>query len=185
MNNTFDERLQEGRVVENLIENYMRSFGFEVFNRKVDQNDIKSIFENLKFGDTIIRTKYNEILFDEKYGSFISEKSIKGFQGNYYIITPNGDISEEGIRNARVIKNSTIKSYFNKVSPSKYKTAKSGDKGYRFNYIKNYLTLEEFMIQLVKFELLDDNYSNKITWLKSLFNKVILEKKIYESKEMF
>ena len=161
---TFDERLAEGRKVEIAVEEYMRSFGFDVENNTVDPNDQKSIVDNRIYGDTFLHYGGREnhpLMFDEKLGTFISRNSWLDFKGHFYILTPNGDISESGIRNAMVIRKCTVKAYGDKIRGKHLITAPSGDLGYRFHDVRNYMTLEDFMVLLTKMKLADIEDKNR------------------------
>lgn len=179
----FDERLATGRQVETKVEDYMRSFGFEVVNNTVDPNDKKSIFDNLVWGDTWLKVGPGDndwLKFDEKFGSFISQKSWSSYKGQYYILTPNGDITEEGIRNAHVLRSSTVKGYAAKLPSNRIRAGLSGDLGYRFHRLKNFITLEEFMLSLVKSKLMFSNHREGINWINKKIIKVLPKNAMYD-----
>ena len=169
------------------VTNYLNSFGFkieETYNEFQVRDYFKTtgvefktkkltpVAQKLKFGDSIIKLKkYENFTIDIRFGTFISKKSLEQYKGDYYILTPKGDISEEGIKNAMVIKNSTIKSYFQPVREDRMAIGPSGTKGYRFNRIKNFMRLEDFIIELAKV-LLQPNINQAIKELNLSFNKV-------------
>ncbi len=169
------------------VTNYLNSFGLKIeetysefqvrdfFGKdeiKIKTKKLTPITQKLRFGDSIIKLKeYENFIIDIRFGTFISEKSLEQYKGNYYILTPKGDISEEGIKNAMVIKNSTIKSYFQPVQEDRMTTGPSGTKGYRFNRIKNFMRLEDFIIELAKV-LLQPNINQAMKELNLSFNKV-------------
>ena len=139
---TFDERLAEGRKVEIAVEEYMRSFGFDVENHTVDPDKKETIHQNRIWGDTSLYfggRDMNPLLFDEKLGMFVSRNSWLDFRGHFYILTPDGNISESGIRNAMVIRRCTIKAYGEKIRSKHLVVAPSGDLGYRFHDVQNYM----------------------------------------------
>lgn len=171
------ELLEYGLKGEEAVLNYLTSFGFDVVQNRVDPEIKSTIINNLKYGDITIHI--NDTLrfaFDVKRGLFVSETSINRFIGQFYILIPKGDIDD--IENARVVKNSTIKRYF-KNTPRKFvQTGPSGQTGYRFTKLKNYVLLEDFVANLIKrLVILKHTYSpgERDSWSEYLqtFNKVL------------
>lgn len=152
----------------------MRSFGFHVINNPVVPKNEESIRNNLISGDTFLYYSGDNCLsFDEKCGTFISQSSWRCYKGNFYILTPRGDLTEEGIRNAIVIKASTIRSYAESMPQKLIFPGPSGSLGHRFKNVKNSMTLEQFMNLLVKLLLVCKDAKEVRDRLRRQFNKVL------------
>lgn len=82
-------------------------------------------------------------------GTFISESVIKRFNGHFFILIPNGDISDPS--KFRILWRNTIVNYYNKVEQYKkdYYIQHYGCKGFRFNNNFKYeSTLDKFVLKL-------------------------------------
>jgi hypothetical protein len=174
----YKERLSRGLEAEMLVYEYMSSFfGSKVKHRSMNSNDPNARLDNFKYGD--IEFHYDDdrkFFFDVKCGTFITETSAKGgFKGQYYILLPKGDTSPEAIKDAHVVKSSTVHSYANKISNSKWKEGPSDRKGYRFGRIKNFMRLEDFCVKMAKTYLNTNEFVSPLIVLSRQFNKVLPE----------
>lgn len=154
--NVDQELLNYGLEAEEVVLNYFTSFGLDATQNRVNPVIQNTIINNLRYGDIsiYINDKFR-LLFDVKRGLFISETSIRRFGGGFFIMFPSGNISDVGA--ARVVKSSTIKSYFNKVPQKFIQNGKSGQRGYRFSKLKNYVLLDDFVSNIIKRIIILDN----------------------------
>ena len=177
------ELLEMGLKGEKAILEYFQSYGLDVHQNKVNANDKYEIVQNLKLGDIVIEHPALDMNFDVKMGHFVSASSMRSFNGLFYIFIPGADIENIG-KNAKVVKSSTVKSYWAKVPEKFMHVGASGQTGYRFTKLKNYLLLEDFMTEYMKRIILMNNkydderkYSsnNPFKDLMKSFNKVYPE----------
>lgn len=98
-------------------------------------------------------SNYDSIGMSVKKGMFITQRDLYSFSGKYYILIPEGDLSHDNLLKARVIRNTTVRNYYEKVSSERKKqSTKYSDNilGYRFTKLLNYMTLKDFFIFLTK-----------------------------------
>lgn len=175
-----EARLNYGDEAENAVINYFKKFGISIEKRLAISGDVKSIYENMKLGD--LKLKFGDeperyLNFDVKRGCFISDNSIKNYKGQFFILIPKGDINN--IEKAKVVKSSTIRRYYSNIPAESRHTGLSGDKGYRFTKLKNFILLEEFVTELIKrLYILGDKYDydkqiSPMGELAIMFNKVL------------
>lgn len=168
-----EKLLAYGNEAEEKVLEYMRSFGLDVTRRYVIPDDKKSIYENLRYGDLVLKMNDSGhvINFDVKRGLFISKKSLDSYKGAFYILIPKGDLDD--IKNARVVKRSTVCNYFLQVEEGRYHKTTNGTIGYRFTKLKNYMTLEKYVVNFVKtIVIMNNDYDEYGRFLRS-FNKVL------------
>jgi hypothetical protein len=174
INKAYENRLYGGVEAEKAVHDYIVSFGLKAIHRQLDRSDPAERLDNFKNGDIEIQFNEHRIFkIDVKRGTFITESSAKGFDGHLFVLLPNGDISPEAIKNARVIKSSTIRAYADKLPESAWKEGLSGKLGYRFGKVKNYMRLEDFCTNLVKAYLNTDQFADPIGMMMEQFNKVL------------
>jgi hypothetical protein len=174
---TFDERLKFGKTAEKAVLDYLKQYGFdleyhEVFEEADNRTELR--INNLVHGDISIKNVAREkshrhlgalipknLDLDVKATYFVSEKSILGFKGQYYIFFPvrKDGIYVEDAPLAKVVRAKTIERYWQRVPESQRKRGPSGDSGYYFRNIKNHITLEEFAPLLIKIILIHSETS--------------------------
>ena len=161
---TRESRIQYGFEGELAVKQYFSEYGIKLHHNIVDAEDDEGrknqIFSNMKRGDLVYSYGENgrELFkFDVKRGQIISEKSLRFFRGQFFILIPEGNI--EDIENSRVIWRRTAENYINKATEGwtrKYVQLQSGDKGYRFlNKLRRETTLSDFVNRLVKFIIMN------------------------------
>jgi hypothetical protein len=163
---SFEERLEFGKKAERAVLAYLKQYGFDLEYREVyptADNRTELRIQNLVHGDISVknvayerrsdRTLPNKQLdLDVKATYFISEKSISGFKGQYYIFYPvrKEGVFEEDALLAKVVRAKTIQRYWERIPVKQRLHGPSGDSGYYFKNVKNHITLEEFAPLLIK-----------------------------------
>lgn len=158
MLNTKEERLQYGMEGEIAVKNYFQEYGINLEHNLVDAEDDEGrknqIFSNMKRGDLTFKYGNMELFrFDVKRGQIISEKCLRFYRGQFFILIPEGNL--ENIESSRVIWRRTVQNYVQKATEDfsrKYVQLPSGEKGYRFtNKLRRETTLSDFVNRIVKF----------------------------------
>lgn len=154
---TKEERIKYGLEAEIAVKNYFNDYGVKLIHNIVDapegEERKNQIFSNMKNGDLCYRNKERNLFrIDVKRGQMISEKSLRFFRGQFFILVPNGNIDD--IENSRVIWRRTVENYVNKATHSwneNYDILPSGEKGYRLiNPLKKETTLSDFVNRFIK-----------------------------------
>jgi hypothetical protein len=172
----FRERLNFGKKAEKIVAEYFTKYGFAVELQEVVDEQTRN--QNLVWGDIILENFVlgKNLHFDVKATTFISETSIVGFRGEYYIlypVKPDG-IHPEDVPSSKIIRAKTIQRYWQQIPAAGRMHGPSGDLGYYFKNVKNYITLEEFMTLLVKIILVHPQETHQFYIdLNHPFNKVL------------
>ena len=171
------DRFAYGLEGEKAVADYIRKFGWNVRINEVGKDgcepkhnliggDIYIEWQNTRAHPTNPIERQKWLKLDVKRGTFIAQKSLEHFQGQFYCLIPKGDITD--IENARIIRRGTILSYIKDIPSEKYIIGPSGDKGLRFGRIKKYMILKDFVTHLVKLRLLNADFTSKEFWSKHM-----------------
>jgi len=155
-----------GKEAEKAVLQYiLENSGFHTVRTQSCEDDrIKTIQDNVLFTTPLFRLKAGDILiyFEEKQGpikinvvrgTWISDKAISSFHGNFYCLFPDGDISDPS--QARIIMKKTIDTFYRACKKNGKISEMIGVKsGYRYNKVQKFITLQDFIVFLIKLKIL-------------------------------
>lgn len=166
-----------GREAEIAVLNYLNTTsGMKMYynDSKKEIYDGQLLFKNPNKTMKAVRSSYGDITlnyFDDILrinvvrGTWVSHTAVDKFHGQFYCMFPKGDITSPS--QGRVILNSTLKNYWKTCNKNKRISEMIGNKkGFRYNNLRAYITLEDFVIHISKMIIMNIEYGSKEFYMK-------------------
>lgn len=162
-------KFRYGLEGELAVKEYFKHHGFEVEHHTVitpphQRAYADEVKNKIKHGDLMLRFGDLTLGFDVIRGSLITKRSIDVFNGNFYILIPNGDLN--ALDDARVLWRKTVANYVTKATENwtndKYIILGDGSTFKQFGYrltrrLRRETSLANFMSLLTKVVLLSSS----------------------------